>query len=75
MHTCEKSQLNRHDNILQEKSRNIINQKGLNSEVFPIIETLHYIQSKSYEIMIKNSKSINQHWPLIRAWPLVKDVY
>jgi len=53
MHTCEKSQLNRHDNILQEKSGNIINQNRLNSEVFPIIETLHYIQSKSYEIMIQ----------------------
>ena len=53
MHTCEKSGLNRHDNILQEKSGNIINQKGLNSEVFPIIESLHYIQSKSYEIMIQ----------------------
>lgn len=53
MHTCEKSGLTRHDNILQEKSGNIINQKGLNSEVFPIIESLHYIQSKSYEIMIQ----------------------
>jgi len=60
MHTCEKSQLNRHDNILQEKSGNIINQKGLNSEVFPIIETLHYIAKKlrNYDT---NSNSINQH--------------